>query len=146
MSIAEHGKTPLERAADQALDGRLFLKAVRWSQLNPEQQLAYMMEELIVIGKAKLAMMQMILPIGQACVEWRKTEEGQAWTAKQAAKRAAQEERKQLVQQIDLRLLASLKEAHRLLDSYTQGDHTGRPWLREMEDVIAKAEAAKGNT
>jgi hypothetical protein len=91
MSISDQGKTPLERAADRALNGGFILPAVRWSQLNPEQQLAYVLEQLVQHQKGHLALLQSILPLSQACVEWRKTPEGQAWMQKQAAKRAAAE-------------------------------------------------------
>ena len=85
-------KTPLEVLADKFVDGRFAMKAVRFSMLNPEQQLAYMMEQLIVLGKQKLQLLEAVNLAAKECVEWRKTPEGQAWTAKQAAKRAAAEQ------------------------------------------------------
>jgi hypothetical protein len=91
MSIADKEKTPLELLAQMSLDGRLALRAVRFSQLNPEQQLAYLMEQLIVLGKQKLQLLEAVNLAAKECVEWRKTPEGMAWVAKQAAKRAAAE-------------------------------------------------------
>ena len=91
MSIADKEKTPLELLADQVAHSRFAIKAVRFSQLNPEQQLAVSMEQLIVAGKEKLALMEVVLMLSKECIEWRKTPEGQAWMEKQAAKRAAAE-------------------------------------------------------
>lgn len=91
MSIADKGKTVLELAADYTLDGRFFVRAVRFSQLNPEQQLAYMMEQLIVLAKQKLQLLEAVNIAAKEYVEWRKTPEGQAWMAKMAAKRAEQD-------------------------------------------------------
>lgn len=91
MSIADQGKTPLELLADKVVNNGFAVRAVRFSQLNPEQQLAVMLEELVEHQKGHLALLNAILPLSQACVEWRKTPEGQAWAAKQAAKRAVAE-------------------------------------------------------
>lgn len=145
MSIADKDKTPLERMADKLVRGEysVIVPAVRFSQLNPEQQLAHVLEQLVEHQKGHLALLNTLLPLSAACVEWRKTTEGQAWVAKKAKERAEQEERKLVVQQIDARLLAALKKAHGLLDTYSQGDHTGRPWLREIEEAIAQAEKSK---
>ena len=95
MSIADKEKTPLELLADQRIDGRFALHAVRFSQLNPEQQLAYMMEQLIVLGKQKLQLLEAVNLAAKECIEWRKTPEGQAWVAKQKAKRDAAEAAKE---------------------------------------------------
>lgn len=81
-------KTPLELLADQVAHSRFAIKAVRFSQLNPEQQLAVVLEQLVEHQKGHLALVNTILPLSAACVEWRKTDEGKAWMVKQAAKRA----------------------------------------------------------
>jgi hypothetical protein len=36
-------------------------------------------------------------------------------------------------------MLAALESCVSMLDAYTQGDHTGRPWLRLAELAIARA-------
>ena len=96
MPIADKDKTPLERMADKYIRGEysVIVPAVRFSQLNPEQQLAYMLEQLIVVNKEKLALMESILFFAKECTEWRKTPEGVAWMAKQEKKRAEAEQAK----------------------------------------------------
>lgn len=91
MSIADQGKTPLELMAQKVVDGRFVIGAARFSQLNPEQQLAYMLEQLIVLNKQKLSLMESVNLFAKECIEWRKTPEGIAWTEKQARLRAAKE-------------------------------------------------------
>lgn len=86
-----HKPTPLEVMADQRIRSEFAIRAVRFSQLNPEQQLAYMLEQVVEVTKGKLALMQALLPLSEACVAWRKTPEGVAWMEKMAAKRAAAE-------------------------------------------------------
>lgn len=62
-------------------------KALAFTQLNPEQQLAYAMTVLLEQKKETLELMKAVHLLAQECVEWRKTPEGQAWNAAQAAKR-----------------------------------------------------------
>lgn len=85
------GKTPLELMAQKVIDGRYVVGAARFSQLNPEQQLAYMLEQLIVLNKEKLSLLEAVNFFAKECIEWRKTPEGIAWTEKQASLRAAKE-------------------------------------------------------
>jgi hypothetical protein len=91
MSISESNKTPLEILAVQVVDGRFAVRAMRFSQLNPEQQLAVALQQLAEHQKGRFALLDLILAFPHAYVEWRKTPEGQAWAQEQAAKRAADE-------------------------------------------------------
>lgn len=63
------------------------VKTLHISQLNPEQQLAYAMTVLLEQKKETLELMRAVHLLAQECVDWKKTPEGQAWTAAQAAKR-----------------------------------------------------------
>ena len=81
--------TPLENMADQVMQSRFAIRAVLFSALNPEQQLAYMLERLVEHEKGHLALLNAMLPLTQSCVEWRKTKEGLAWAKQQEQKRAA---------------------------------------------------------
>lgn len=63
-------------------------KILRFSSLNPEQQLAFVLELLVTEGKTKLALMEIAKTFAERCTEWKKTPEGQAWDEEKAKKRA----------------------------------------------------------
>jgi len=46
------------------------------------------LEQLVTMGKEKLALMEICTGLAKECIEWKKTPEGQAWTEKKAKERA----------------------------------------------------------
>lgn len=72
-------QTPLEKLADRRIDPLLAAKAVRFSHLNPEQKLAYVLALMVEQKKETLQLLAACNTLAKECVEWRKTPEGQAW-------------------------------------------------------------------
>ena len=79
----------VEAMAKKHIDGHMAMQILRFTELNPEQKLACVLEQLIVAGKAKLELLEICNGLAKECIEWRKTPEGVAWAEKQAEKRAA---------------------------------------------------------
>jgi len=77
----------LNALAHGHIDGRMAYKIMYYSELNPEQKLAYLMEQLIVVGKEKLALMEVVLLQAKEVVVWKDTPEGVAWREEKAKKR-----------------------------------------------------------
>lgn len=87
----ENVQKKLETLAKARIDGRTGYQIVYFQDLNPEQKLAYVLEQLVELNKGKLALMETTRLLAQECVEWKKTPEGQAWNEKMRVKRAEKE-------------------------------------------------------
>lgn len=79
MNLSGTSKDPVEVLARAHVDGRMGYKIVYFTQLNPEQQFAYVLEKLVEHQKGTIALLEMSNILAQRTVEWRKTPEGQAW-------------------------------------------------------------------
>ena len=78
----------LEALARGHIDGRTAFKVMYYSELNPEQKLAYVLEMLVEHKKGTLALMQTLLLLAEETKVWKDTPEGVAWREAQAKKRA----------------------------------------------------------
>lgn len=72
----------LEELAKKHIDGRLAMKALQYTQLNPEQKLACVLEMVLQAGKTKLLMMEVCKHLAEETIAWKKTPEGMAWQQK----------------------------------------------------------------
>lgn len=79
----------LQEMSKRHIDGRMAHQIVRFSELNPEQKLAYMLEVLVTHSKATLSLYGVSMALAESCKVWKDTPEGKAWQEKQKAKRAA---------------------------------------------------------
>lgn len=82
----------LQNLADRVLHSNLLVQTARFSHLNSEQKLAYLLAQLVEQKKETLALMEVVNIAAKECVEWKKTDEGKAWDEEMKVKREKKRE------------------------------------------------------
>ena len=84
----EQTQTRLERLRLRSVDGLGASLVLKVGHLNPEQQLALVMKQLLVHQQSTLLLVEVVNMQAAECVTWRKTPEGLAWAEKKSVERA----------------------------------------------------------